>query len=697
MVLRPSSPHPSAQVPHRGPSVSPEGTASEPHPTGTLRKKVLASVGALVVLTLLGSTLSLYRITEVNQSLDAINRISVPLGRLLTRMKSDADILRREMQRGMGYEHWRKPGWQARPVPRWIGDVLESEVTRARELVRDNHDWAPEEVRVKWRDWVEEVSGALEELLETSHALHEALVRGEEPEALRIYPRWVALLEEWVRQLEWGVHESEHSLRRSFARADGRVRELRTGLEVILIVVFFLSVTLLWLGERALRPLSELTSLARKISQRGLKKEDKSRLPQFSLTRSDEVSQLAREFHNMATTLLEREKTVEHQKTRLEQNNVLLREMGAMNENILRSIQSVLIVIDGDGKVAQCNPQASRWLNQPLEKVIGSHFSDWDPIRSFIPERPDLSSGVIRLNSKEVAGRIYGGQLLPLTQSSSNPDQKKSTHDGMILVLEDLTDQTELQNRLRLAENLATVGRMSAQVAHEVRNPLHSIGLEAEMALEMASKHKDSDLKLAIQSILAAVDRLDTITENYLKLTRPSAGERAEVNLGDVLQGVIATYGPLAEKAGIRVDWQLEKGSALQLIGDRDLLEQAFGNLMKNAIQAFPNDWSSPKEIRWKIGLAETDRIWIEIEDTGPGIDDSIRDRLFSPFVTTKAQGTGLGLPFIRKVMEQHGGKITVLDNRKGACFQILLPKSHLKMAHTSQMTETSGEEIHRG
>src|SRR5688572_13888643 len=85
----------------------------------SLRRKILAFVGALVLMSLGASTLSLYRITEVNRLLDAINRVSVPLGRLFSQMQSDADVLRRELERSLGYSHWKDPHWRPRPIPRW--------------------------------------------------------------------------------------------------------------------------------------------------------------------------------------------------------------------------------------------------------------------------------------------------------------------------------------------------------------------------------------------------------------------------------------------------------------------------------------------------------------------------------------------------------------------------------------------------
>ncbi|HUP57936.1 MAG TPA: histidine kinase dimerization/phospho-acceptor domain-containing protein, partial [Bdellovibrionota bacterium] len=494
----------------------------------SLRRRILGFVGTLVLLSLAASTLSLYRITEVNRLLDAINRVSVPLGRLFSQMQSDADVLRRELERSLGYSHWKDPHWRPRPIPRWIEDILENETERLNEFLRSEREWASPEDRKRWLEWADGVQKGLEQLRGDAAKLYSALEQKDEGAAAKIYPQWVSGIESWQRQIQWGASEYERALKQTFALAESRVAELRTGLEMILAVVVLISMLFLWLGERALRPLSELTNLAREITRRGLRREDKALLPEIPLSRNDEVSQLAREFRQMATALLEREKTVESQKHRLQEQNRLLREIGELNENILKSIDSVLVVTDLDGRITRCNPIAAAFLGAREDRILGSSLMGWPKLEPFVRsfpggplwlERMRSSSEAFRIEPARIEGRVYGGHLIPLKHEGEPTG-------GSILVLDDLTDELDLHERLRIAENLAAVGRMSAQVAHEVRNPLHSIGLEAEMAAEMASKLGNPPLKQSLQSILSGVDRLEKITENYLKLSRLSAGQK---------------------------------------------------------------------------------------------------------------------------------------------------------------------------
>ncbi|MGZ6310511.1 MAG: hypothetical protein ACXWOH_07760, partial [Bdellovibrionota bacterium] len=217
-------------------------------PTTSLRRRILTFVGAFTLLSLLASAISVYRITEVNRLLDAINRVSVPLGRIVTQMQSDADILRREMERGLGNSHWKDAHWKPRPIPRWIEDVLESETDRVQALLKNDADWANPEEKARWRDWATQISAQLASLRSEASKLFTALDQKNDAQASEIYPRWSASAEEWRRELQWGALEYERSLRQTFSKAQSRVAELRTGLEAILVVVIGMSLLLLWLG-----------------------------------------------------------------------------------------------------------------------------------------------------------------------------------------------------------------------------------------------------------------------------------------------------------------------------------------------------------------------------------------------------------------------------------------------------------------
>lgn len=516
-------------------------------------------VVGLVVISLLGSVFSLVRISEVKTTLDAVNRRAIPLNRVLGQLQTDVDILAREMDRALGSAHWKDPHWKPRALPRWLESVLAQELERVTQLA--------EFEGAHLQEWSRKLDGQLKQLLTQSQQLAQALSeqRGgaEIPAALFLkHAEWGALFEEFRRQVAWGVAEHERGLRERFAAAEQRVGDLRTGMELVLVVIVALSLLLLWVGERALRPLGRLTRLAREITRRGLRKEDKNQLFDLKLMPSDEVGTLAQEFHRMATALLEREKTVESQKDRLEIQNAQLRQMG------------------------------------------------------------------------------------------------------------------KLQERLQQAENLAAVGRLSAQVAHEVRNPLHAIGLEAELAMDALSAQPSTpQARESVQAILESVDRLQQITENYLKLSREgvSPSVTRPVELPAVLESTLALYSAECQALGIRIHWHLPETPVPAIHADAGLLEQAIGNLLRNAMQSLQESRTPEPAVTIEVAPASEGHVALRIRDNGPGIAPAAQEKLFEPFMTTRAAGTGLGLSFVRKVVGDWGGELVLMDARS-ACFELRLP-----------------------
>lgn len=636
----------------------------------SLRRRILAVVGTLGIAALLASTLSLYRITEMNRSLRDINRFAVPVGTIVSQLRSDAELLNRELDRRLGRVHWADPHWRAQPPPPWLLDLVEGALLRLGEVVEGHPQPG------NWLAWSKAGTDLFRRVKAEGVSLAAVLKENRsgvlQQELDHAWARWSKLLEEWNRHVREGFESSRQLSQEAFRAAERQASDLRMGLRGVLLAILVLSLMLLWLGERALRPLARLTLLAHEISNRGLRKCDKESLSEIPVSRLDEVGQLAREFHNMATALLEREKTVETQNARLADQNRLLHEALALNRGVLNTMSSMLFVIDfaadrpgSDVVITRCNPSALRWLGLQESAVIGHEMGSIPGLRGFhsLVSSIDAGQSERRFAPVEVNGRWIMGYW-----KSMRPD------NGAILVLDDCTERLEMEKRLRSAEHLAAIGRMSAQVAHEVRNPLHSIGLEAELAMDVSKKTSNPELKQALASILQGVDRLEKITENYLKFSRLSVGDRAVIDLGEVLEKVLAAYGTSCEAARVKVDWRKGQGFRFPVLGDASLLEQGLGNLQRNSIQAI--EGSANRVILWTLDTLESGRQLIRIEDSGPGISPAIRESLFIPFVTTRADGTGLGLPFVKKVVEDHGGEIRVVPSLElgGACFEIVLP-----------------------
>lgn len=221
----------------------------------------------------------------------------------------------------------------------------------------------------------------------------------------------------------------------------------------------------------------------------------------------------------------------------------------------------------------------------------------------------------------------------------------------------------EREQRLRRSEQLATVGKMAAQITHEVRNPLTSIGLNAELlADEFAATGSESG-KLA-QAIVKEVDRLTEITEQYLRFARLPEPRFDAGDVNDLLRSLLQFAGEELRARGVRVKVELDPSCPKVLLDDNQV-RQALLNLIRNAAEAMNETPEDKREllVRTRGPKAEDGpkgRVAIDISDRGPGIPAERQQKIFEPFFTTKRGGTGLGLSLALEVVARHGGSIEV-------------------------------------
>ncbi|MBI2526222.1 MAG: hypothetical protein HYV93_09595 [Candidatus Rokubacteria bacterium] len=235
-----------------------------------------------------------------------------------------------------------------------------------------------------------------------------------------------------------------------------------------------------------------------------------------------------------------------------------------------------------------------------------------------------------------------------------------------------LTRLQAAQQELVVAERMATVGRLSLKVAHEVRNPIAAIELNAEMLGDIVGERREPDMEEAttlLGAIREQVMALDALTEEYLAFARFPRPQFEEDSVNEMVTAVAEFVRPLATRQGIAV--RLETDPAVPPMAiDRSLLRQAVLNLVKNGLEALSQGGMLTVTTR-----RLDDTVEILVSDTGPGIPPDIGRRLFEQFFTTKPQGTGLGLSISRQIVEEHGGRMT-WDSRPGSgtTFTISLP-----------------------
>jgi signal transduction histidine kinase len=235
-----------------------------------------------------------------------------------------------------------------------------------------------------------------------------------------------------------------------------------------------------------------------------------------------------------------------------------------------------------------------------------------------------------------------------------------------------LTRLQSAQEELIVAERMATVGRFSLQVAHEVRNPISAIELNAEILQDIVRARPGQDPDEAdalVSAIREQVRTLDALTEEYLTFARFPRPHFEEESVNSLVEEVGEFIRPVATRQGLQLRVATDPGVPVMEI-DRGLLRQAILNLLKNGLEALSRGHELTLASR-----RDGDAVEISVSDDGPGIPEDVAKRLFEPFFTTKPQGTGLGLSIARQITEEHGGEVR-WENRPGggACFTLRLP-----------------------
>jgi len=241
------------------------------------------------------------------------------------------------------------------------------------------------------------------------------------------------------------------------------------------------------------------------------------------------------------------------------------------------------------------------------------------------------------------------------------------------------------QRRAQAAEHLAEIGSMTGGLAHEIKNPLSTIGLNAQLlkeaiedsAIDPAEKQR---LVRRIEALGRETERLRGILEDFLEYAGELRLSLANASINQLVEELTDFFVPTAERAGVRLRVELPEHSP-ELRIDVYHLKQALLNLMLNAVNAMEQQGEETKDLILRVtsGMDEHEHpcVSIHVTDTGPGIEDETRSKIFRPYFTTRSGGTGLGLPTARRIIEAHHGHLELHSEvGKGTDFVIVLPES---------------------
>lgn len=352
-----------------------------------------------------------------------------------------------------------------------------------------------------------------------------------------------------------------------------------------------------------------------------------------------------------------------------------LSRLQAFHENIVHSISSGVFTTDEEGRITSFNPAAQEATGHNLAQVQGR---PWRDVFNWHPDRPlDMQDdGAANMRFEVECTRADGNRLvLGMTLS---PLQEQGRRTGMVGVFKDLTQIRDLEEEMRRKDWLASLGEMSAGMAHEIRNPLGA--LAGAMQMLRKDLHADETSQRLMDIAIREATRLDTIITEFLQYARPPALNLGEHDLNKLLA---ETLDLVQHEAQTRTNIRLEaKPSPGALVGqvDQDQLKQVFWNLATNAFDAMPNGGQLTISTGCRsidVGGRKGDVIEISFQDTGEGISKKNLDNIFLPFFTTKKQGSGLGLAAVHRIVDLHGGWIKVESReREGSRFVVCLPRS---------------------
>jgi PAS domain S-box-containing protein len=369
---------------------------------------------------------------------------------------------------------------------------------------------------------------------------------------------------------------------------------------------------------------------------------------------SSEVGFVVDTFHELVSQLKEKERELEVLRKQAEDRATAIE---GYNENILQSVQSGVVSLDEEMKITKINLAAAKILEVKKESVIGQYHTEVlnIPITDFLQNKKVIERGEIGYVTPSGKRIWLGLTLSPLRNS-------EGATIGQILIFTDLTHLKAIESQMELRNKLSSLGEISAGIAHELRNPMGVIAGYTKLL----SKKADESLRPTVDAISREIVVMNRIISDFLSFARPVELTLADIDLKAIIEYcVMAT----AEKRN-DVDLQLSIDNLPIIQGDEVLMRQAFINLLQNSLDAMPQGG----KLTIVASLSSTDFLDITVSDTGHGISENVKDKIFLPFFTTKEKGTGLGLAIVHKIVISHGGTIHADSSDKGTAFRLRFP-----------------------
>jgi signal transduction histidine kinase len=379
----------------------------------------------------------------------------------------------------------------------------------------------------------------------------------------------------------------------------------------------------------------------------------------------DEIGELADSFNDMARELNERRARLLRSLRELRRSRQEILQERNFKETIFEHVEMGILTLDAEEKLTSYNGPASRMLgdvstraNEPLDRVLSEWPELLQPLHTGLQSVAGPSWNSYVEVSRDAVLRTYRLAVLPMSGGGTL---------GWLLTIEDLTERVEIRRQMARVDRLTSLGRLSARIAHEIRNPLTGVSLLLD---DLHDRLLDrSDDQSLIQRALGEMDRLEGLVNELLHFATQPPAIRKPDDIGKVLHDTLFLIKKQCENAGVELIEQISTTLPAVPI-NHDKIKQAFLNLLNNAIDAMPDGG----ELRvclepYSLGVRMT------IQDSGIGISVEHLNNIFEPFFTTKGGGSGLGLAITYNIVSDHGGTIEVESRlNEGTTFVLALP-----------------------
>ncbi|MBW2412805.1 MAG: PAS domain S-box protein [Deltaproteobacteria bacterium] len=352
-----------------------------------------------------------------------------------------------------------------------------------------------------------------------------------------------------------------------------------------------------------------------------------------------------------------------------------LSRIKAFSDNVVENVPIGLLALDSQGKIAAFNNGAESILRLSAADVIGQEAGRIIPSELIDEINHSKSHGDVI--EKEIECKTAEGKRVPLEIAASSLKDEAGVFLGNVLLFKDLTEVQALRREVARSQRLASVGRLAAGVAHEIRNPLSSI---KGFATYFKERYPDrpGDQQTA-DIMIQEVDRINRVVGQLLEFARPITVKKQRISLPALLKDSIKLIEDRAATQGISVQTHFEAAPD-KAWGDPDRINQILLNLYLNAIDAMESGGELNVTL---LSDEENSEILIRISDTGCGINPDHLPKIFDPYFTTKSTGTGLGLAIAHNIVEALDGNITVESYpEKGTIFTVSLPNSKESKNH---------------